>query len=416
MPRRRLALDPLDEAAARDLMTRLAAAGDRAGALAAGDRLRERLRTQLGIAPAPQTRALITRLREDAGDDEAPAPAAESRVPEPSGLVGRDDELATLRSAWARAAGGAGLMAVLEGEGGIGKTRLAAELLAHAAAHGARAAVCASMELGGAAPFALWAELLRSLAPTLRPVAPGAQWPDELVGARALAARAASGRAATALPAPAAPELQRARLSEAAVDALEHAASDQPLALLFEDVHLADRQSLDLLGYVARRLAAAPVLIVLTRRHAPVQPALDTLLVAQRARDALVELELEPLPRAAIDELVRSVATLDADARDQVVAAADGNALLAVESARAAARGLEGPPPSLRAVVRAAAGSLPDDARRVAELTAVAGRELGRRELAAIAGRRRWCARWTAGCSSRPTGASASAMRCCARR
>ncbi len=214
---------------------------------------------------------------------------------------------------------------------------------------------------------------------------PGAQWPDELAAlVPSLPARL--GRAATALPAPAAPELQRARLSEAAVDALEHAASDQPLALLFEDVHLADRQSLDLLGYVARRLAAAPVLIVLTRRHAPVQPALDTLLVAQRARDALVELELEPLPRAAIDELVRSVATLDADARDQVVAAADGNALLAVESARAAARGLEGPPPSLRAVVRAAAGSLPDDARRVAELTAVAGRELGRRELAAIAG------------------------------
>src|SRR5207247_2468547 len=54
--RRRLALDPLDEAAARDLMQRLAAAGDRAGALAAGERLRERLRSQLGIAISPQTR------------------------------------------------------------------------------------------------------------------------------------------------------------------------------------------------------------------------------------------------------------------------------------------------------------------------------------------------------------------------
>ena len=77
-------------------MTRLAAAGDRAGALAVGDRLRERLRTQLGIAPSPQTRALIMRLREDTGDA-APAPPA-SPGAEPSGLVGRDDELATLRA------------------------------------------------------------------------------------------------------------------------------------------------------------------------------------------------------------------------------------------------------------------------------------------------------------------------------
>jgi hypothetical protein len=45
-----------------------------------------------------------------------------------------------------------------------------------------------------------------------------------------------------------------------------------------------------------------------------------------------VEVELEPLSRVAIGELVRRVATLDADAHDQVVAAADGNALLAVES------------------------------------------------------------------------------------
>jgi DNA-binding SARP family transcriptional activator len=384
LARRRLALDPLDEAAARDLITRLAKADDRSGALAAGDRLRERLRNQLGIAPAPQTRALLARLR-DEPDEEAPSSSAAPQAAEASGLVGRDEELGMLRAAWDRAASGQGLVVALEGESGIGKTRLAAELLGHAAHSGGRTAVCASMELGGAAPLGLWAELLRNLAPTVAPVPPQAHWPDELsVLVPSLPARL--GRTATALAAPAAPELQRARLSEAAVDALEHAAADRPLALVFEDVHLADRQSLELLGYVARRLAATRVLIVVTRRHAPLQPALDALLVAQRARDALVEVELEPLSRASIGELVRSVAALDADAHDQVVAAADGNALLAVESARAAARGLEGPPPSLRAVVRAAAGALPQDARRVAELAAVAGRELGRRELAAIAG------------------------------
>jgi DNA-binding SARP family transcriptional activator/tetratricopeptide (TPR) repeat protein len=375
--RRRLALDPLDEGAARDLMTRLAAAGDRAGALTIGERLRDRLRAQLGIAPAPQTRALVERLR---ADEPAPTtPAARS-----AGLIGRDGELDALHAAWSRASEGHGLVVALEGEAGIGKTRLAGELLAHAAAAGARTAACAAMELGGAAPLGLWAELLRALAATVAPVPAAAHWPDELaVLVPSLPARL--GRTVTPVAAPSAPELQRARLAEATVEALEHGAADRPLALLFEDVHLADRQSLELLAYVARRLVDSRVLIVLTRRHAPAQPALDALLVAQRARDALAGVELAPLSRAAIGELVRSVASLAPDAHDQVVAAADGNALLAVESARAAARGLSGPPPSLRAMVRAAAGALPDDARRVAEITALAGRELGRRELAAIA-------------------------------
>lgn len=61
--RRRLALEPLDEAADHDLMDRLVAAGDRAGALAVHDRLVRRLRTQLALAPSAQTRAAARRVR-----------------------------------------------------------------------------------------------------------------------------------------------------------------------------------------------------------------------------------------------------------------------------------------------------------------------------------------------------------------
>src|SRR5207248_6467129 len=118
----------------------------RPGALAVGDRLRDRLRTQLGIAPAPQTRALIARVREDAPDHAAPDAAPPDA--ERSGLVGREAELAMLRAAWTRVVAGQGLVLALSGEGGIGKTRMAGELLAHASAGGARTAVCASMELG----------------------------------------------------------------------------------------------------------------------------------------------------------------------------------------------------------------------------------------------------------------------------
>src|SRR4051812_35704935 len=109
--RRRLALDPLDESAARDLIERLRAPRGRSGALAVGDRLAERLRTQLGIAPSAQTRERLAELRTDAAPEAGPTGAP---------LLGRRAELGELEAAWAAAAGGRGALAVLEGEGGIG--------------------------------------------------------------------------------------------------------------------------------------------------------------------------------------------------------------------------------------------------------------------------------------------------------
>jgi DNA-binding SARP family transcriptional activator/tetratricopeptide (TPR) repeat protein len=380
--RRRLALDPLDEAAARDLMDRLVDAGERAAAFSVYDRLGERLRTQLGIAPSGATREAVTRLRVGRPPAQRVAPAERVAPAASWPLVGRDAELAALLAA---AAAPDGMLAVLAGEGGIGKTRLTHEVLERAAAGGARTAGCAALELGGPAPFTLWAELLRDLAGELPPPDPAATWPEELAAiAPSLPRRLA--RASDGLPVAIVPELARARLFEAAVDAIEHACADRPLVLLFEDVHLADAASLELLAYTARRFAGLPVLALLTLRPAPERPEVDALVNTHRARGGtLIEVDLPPLPRGAVDALVRSVATLAADAREQVIDAADGNPLLAVESARAAAGGGAGPPPSLQAVVRAALGRLEPGARRVAELAAVAGRDLTRRELGDLA-------------------------------
>jgi DNA-binding SARP family transcriptional activator len=381
--RRRLALDPLDEAAARDLMARLAAAGDRAGAFSVYDRLSDRLRTQLRLAPSAATREAAAGLRaspaSSANDIGAGPGALAGRWP----LVGRDSELALLLDA---AAAPRGALAVLSGEGGIGKTRIARDVLDRAAGDGRRTAACTSLELGGAAPFSLWAELLRELATTLPAPGPEASWPDELAAITPSLPRRLGRDGAGTLPA-IVPELARARLFEAAVDAIEYACADRPLVLLFEDLHLADAASLELLAYVARRFAGLPVLAILTRRHTPQRPDVDALLHSHRSRGGpLIEIEVQPLGRGAVDRLVRSVATLGADAREQVIAAADGNPLLAVESARAAAGGHEGPPPTLQAVVRAALGRLAPGARHAAELAAAAGRDLSRREVDALAG------------------------------
>ena len=180
--------------------------------------------------------------REDPGAAQGggPAPAAGDLLP----LVGRDAELRVLQEAWDAASAGTGAVVVLTGEGGIGKSRLAGELGNHVAAGGGRVATCAALDLGGAAPFGLWAELAGGLGRDLAPPPEGAGWPIALAPlAPGLTARL--GRGAEQRPAPRA-ELERARLFEAAVDMVEWACHDRPLLLVLEDVHLADTSSLEL--------------------------------------------------------------------------------------------------------------------------------------------------------------------------
>ena len=84
------------------------------------------------------------------------------------------------------------------------------------------------------------------------------------------------------------PDLARARLFEAAVELAEHATADRPLVLLFDDVHLADAPTLELVAYLARRIERLPVLLVLTRRMTPRRDAVDALAHAARGRGVAV--------------------------------------------------------------------------------------------------------------------------------
>ena len=155
------------------LIERLAAAGDRAGALVAGRELAERLRAELGVGPAPATRAAIARLR---------GPAAGPPLPPGAGppMFGRAAELATLSAAWSAARTGRGQVVLVTGEAGIGKTRLVGELARRADNAGARVAVGAGVDVGGEAPLQLWEELARALATVVpRPPEP-LGWPAEL--------------------------------------------------------------------------------------------------------------------------------------------------------------------------------------------------------------------------------------------
>jgi DNA-binding SARP family transcriptional activator len=376
--RRAAAADPFGEEAHRRLIARLAESGDRAAALVSYRTLAERLRRELAVAPSPQTRALVEDLRAEPVE-EALAPDLANLLP----LVGRAAELERLREAWRLAASGRGGVVTLCGEAGIGKTRLASELLARAGAEGATTASCASLDLGGAAPFGLWVELIRELLPSLRPPPADAAWPDDL------ARLAPEIHARFERPVPerpfSAPELERARLMEAVVALVGWAARGRPLVLLLEDLHIADAASLELTGYVARRVASLPLLLMLTRRQRPRRSEADQLEHALRSRGLLrAELVLDPLEPAPAAELVRRAAPLrDADV-GRVVRAAEGNALLAVELSRALARGEQELSEGLGGTVRGAFGALPAAARGFAELVAVAARELDGAEVAAL--------------------------------
>ncbi len=381
--RRRLALDPLSEEVARDLMRMLAAAGDRAGALAVYNRLRDRFLSELGISPSQQTRTLARALgRSEAGAAE-PAGAGEAGAPwlaDALPFTGRIDEFESLVEAWRVARQGRGGVVAVRGEAGIGKTRIAAKLIETARADGAAAAVCAGLDLGGGAPFGLWAELLRDLVQACGAPPEDLPWVADL-------ARLSPELEGALLPAPPlarspSPQLERVRLFEAMVGMLEWAARIRPLVLLFEDVHAADVASLELLGYAARRLPRLPVLVVLTRRDLPRSPEVDAVLQRLPARGTTpLEIELGPLAPDDMGRLVRAAENLDARQVGRVVEMADGNPLLAVETARAIAAGRAQPAENLRATVRAGVTRLDSEARLLAELVSVAMRELDRAEV-----------------------------------
>jgi DNA-binding SARP family transcriptional activator/tetratricopeptide (TPR) repeat protein len=365
LTRHQVQCDPLDEAAIRRLITRLDAAGDRASALRTYQALAERLRRELGVAPSPITRELAASLRSE--------PAAEVRPPQiPTllPLVGRQRELGELTRAWGATLEGRGGVALIRGEAGIGKTRLATELRLRASAAGANTAACAALDLGGTAPFSLWAELIRELLPSLPAPPAGTAWPDDLA---ALVSELPVHFGRSEVPAVAvAPDLQRARLFEAVVALVGWAARERPLLLVMEDAHDADDPSLELAGYATRRLRSLRVMLVITRRELPHSPAADRLEHALRSR-ALVasELELGPLPSDAVALLARSAAGLGRTDVARVVESAEGNALLAVETARALNEQVA---PSLRGSVRATLAPLSGAVRKLVEIMAIASR------------------------------------------
>jgi DNA-binding SARP family transcriptional activator len=266
-----LVFAPLQEDAYQRLMRLHFASGDRAAALNAYDTCRTRLSTGMEMEPTPETVALASRIRAVAPPrrlDEARSP---SGILPPAmllntPLLGRTAELSTLIKVYHTARSGQTQVVLLEGEVGIGKTRLATEFLAWAETAGADVLRGQAFETGGHLPY-------QPVIEALRPRIERENAPDDLFSDLWLA------ELARLLPelrdrypdlqAPAGDKsVARNRLFEAVARLGQALSARAPLVLFIDDVQWADAASLDVLHYLARRFAKSetPALLLLTLR------------------------------------------------------------------------------------------------------------------------------------------------------
>jgi DNA-binding SARP family transcriptional activator len=397
------------------LMLALYRSGRQAEALQAFQAARRALADELGIDPGQWLRQLETGiLRQDPGLDWTPPPQEPGTPPGQTGgsageagpavaalvaqnpqtaadeLVGRDDQLAALDGALAGARGGRGRVALVAGEPGIGKTRLAEEAARRAAAAGMQVAWGRCHEGDGAPAFWPWTQVVRQLAAEL---APGQL--TAMLGPSAALLGQLMPELAEAPPPPGPPPIAdlgaaRFQLNQAVAGLLRRLAGDRPLLVVVDDLHWADVPSLSLLAFLAGELKDARLVVVGTYRDVEVvagQPLAETL--GALAREPVVErIPLDGLDRAGVARLID--ATIGGRPAEPLVAAvADrcgGNPFFITELLRllqserrlaapdAAAAARRDIPVGVRDVLRARLARLPAQTSTFLMVAAVAGR------------------------------------------
>lgn len=181
------------------------------------------------------------------------------------GFVGRKRELGALAAKLTAAFAGEGGMAMLVGEPGIGKTRTAREFAGMASKRGATVLWGRCYEFDWSPPYEPWIDAIRAYVRVADPARLRAQVGPAASLLAQLVPELRATRISAPQPALVGADEARLRLYEA-VCALFEAAAGKPVVLVLDDLDCADRDSLDLLEYVARFLGRIPLLIVGTYR------------------------------------------------------------------------------------------------------------------------------------------------------
>ncbi|WP_245870843.1 AAA family ATPase [Asanoa hainanensis] len=364
-------LAPLHEPVQSALVTALAAAGQQAEALALFAAVRARLADELGIDPGPELLAAQQRILHQptatAGD----------------GLVGRAEELALLHQAVRSALSGGTGLAVVEGEPGVGKTRLLEEVTAEAEHLGALVVWGRCLQGDGTPAMWPWVQVVGALLDSLPPAARERWHAGDL--RRLLEPRDG------VVSAPVLPDTgAQFRLFERVVALVGQVRSERPLVLVLDDLQWADVASLGLFGHLAARLPGATVVLGALRDRAPVPGSeLARMLAGASRLPHHRRIRLGPLGADEVAELVRREtgqapgpgAARSIHARTagnpffvrelSRLLAGDGDGVLTADAAARA-----GVPSTVRDVVRDRMAGLDDDAAGLLQVAALVGRDV----------------------------------------
>jgi DNA-binding SARP family transcriptional activator/tetratricopeptide (TPR) repeat protein len=369
-----LRIDPVHEATWRALMRCHAHRGERASALHVFHRCATTFKRELGVQPSAATRMAYRELLdlEDAVSAGAPSLPAAGLFP----LVGRAQSWAALLQAWDVSARGRAHVALIRGEAGIGKSRLAEELIDWARQAGIRLGATRCYAGEGRLAYAPLADWLHSdgIRPALASLDP--PWRAEVSRLHPVAGDASTNDDARAIE-----PWQRPRFFEGMARAFQ---SVTPLLLVLDDLQWCDPDTLEWLHFFVRFAGEAPCLVVGTVRSEEEADnrGLDLFVRGVERLDRLTLIELAPLDERASATLAESVAghPLDAETTSRVFRHSEGHPLFIVETGR-----IEGAledvapgaalPPRVQGVVAHRLALLSPDARSCAELAATIGRD-----------------------------------------
>jgi DNA-binding winged helix-turn-helix (wHTH) protein/tetratricopeptide (TPR) repeat protein len=248
--------------------------------------------------------------------------------------VGRDELRARLNGSLDAALAGRGRILLLAGEAGIGKTRTAELLVARARATGAEVAAAWGVDAEAAPSLWAWTRIVRVLGE-----AAGRDLPSLLAGAARQVARllpdapdAREARSNLDFGDSRGSEAERFQLFEAVHTFLARCAARRPLALVLDDLHALDSESLWLLEFIGHELSGLPIAVIATCRERDGQAVPERSRALERLR-RLTALEHWPLPSLSeleIAHFVKLRAGVEAppELREALLHKTSGNPLL----------------------------------------------------------------------------------------
>ena len=276
LARQQLTLEPWREEAHRQLMQALALQGKRSAAIARYETCRAVLAAELGLEPAAETTKLAARIRgQQVAQPSAPrtseTTAGQLTIP----FVGRQAEYAELVEAYQKAADGGLRVVTLQGNAGIGKTRLTEQFLAWATMQGADVLQGSAFETSEMLSYQPLTQLMRRRLE--RENAPDDLLSDFWLSQLARLLPELRDRYPDLSEPTQEENTAREHLFEAIARLIQALAERRPLLIVIDDWHWADAASLDVLHYAAIRWAEAgsPILLLLGLRQEAISASSD---------------------------------------------------------------------------------------------------------------------------------------------